>query len=172
MENTLIRLVECWQLSQPPHLRHLAIVRDTVFVRRMTHYIYYSARNFQRLADAGEVTWEAVEYVPKGGRADPAHVPPVDAAPNLDPYGLPQLMPANLLHKNGNATLLECTMAGRPDDYFLSSSDATAVRLEDGTYGKFWTLDPALTLTPISPRPWDYPYPTWNAAVCASSGAP
>lgn len=133
----LVRLVDCWQLSQPPHMRHLAIVRDTALIQRTTHYVHYSARNFQRLVDAGEASWEAVEYIPKGDKSDPLHVPAVDAVPQLDPYGLPLIAPTSKLLKNGNATLLECTIVGRPEDYIHSNSDIRATQLKDGTYGKF-----------------------------------
>lgn len=143
VENMLLRLVDCWQLSQPPHLRHLAIVRDTAMMRRMTHYVHYSAKNFQLLVDAGQASWEAVEYAPKGGKADPPHVPAVDAVPQLDPYGLPQIASTSELLRNGNAALLECVTVGKPEDYIRSNSDVKAVQLEDGTYSKSCPATPA-----------------------------
>ncbi|PTU17290.1 hypothetical protein P175DRAFT_0487634 [Aspergillus ochraceoroseus IBT 24754] len=135
LENTLARLVECWQASQPPHLRHLAIVRDTALHRTITHYVHYSARNFGQLVDAGESSWEAVEFVPKNTKSDNVRVPAVDAKPQVDKYGFPVDIPIKDLLNNGNASLAECINAMKPPDYFFSSSDAKPVRLEDGTYG-------------------------------------
>lgn len=102
----------------------------------MIHYVYYSARNFQRRVDAGQSAWEAVEYMPRGGRADP-RIPAVDAVAHLNQYGLPQSVPELELLKNGNAALLECITAVRPENYFHSGNDATAMQLEDGTYSKY-----------------------------------
>lgn len=136
LESMLMRLVECWQLAQPPHLRHFAIVRDTAVARRMTQYVHYTARNFQLLVDAGQASWEAVEYVRKNDKSDPPYVPPVDVVPQLDKYGLPLVTTASELVKNGNATLLECVIVGHPDDYVRSKSDAMPVQREDGTYSK------------------------------------
>lgn len=140
LENALSRVVECWQLSQPPHLRHLAIVRDTAVRRTITHYIHYSARNFRRLVDAGQTSWEAVEFVPKDSKAANVVVPPVDVVPELDEYGLPPAIPANQLLKKGDATLLECLLVAKPADYLISSSDPVAVRLDDGRYGKWFLI--------------------------------
>ncbi|KAI9369327.1 hypothetical protein BJX61DRAFT_160360 [Aspergillus egyptiacus] len=133
LENTMARLVECWQLSQPPHLRHLAIVRDTALHRTITHYIHYSAKNFGKLVDAGEASWEAVEFVTKN-KSDKTYIPPVDAKPQLDAYGLPSGVPAKDLLNNGDSTLLDCTLVVKPKDYNISSSDAKAIRLEGDTY--------------------------------------
>lgn len=130
----MARLVECWQLSQPPHLRHLAIVRDTMLQRTNAMYVHYSIRNFKTLVDAGEASWEAVEFAPKGGKNNKFRVPPVDAVPQLDEYGLPLPHSPDGLLKNGNATLLECMATCKPADYTRSSSDPIAVRSKDGSY--------------------------------------
>ncbi|KAL4807607.1 hypothetical protein BDV18DRAFT_158824 [Aspergillus unguis] len=134
LENTLARLSECWQLSQPPHLRHLALVRDTALQRTITHYVHYSAENFSKLVEAGESSWEAVEFVPKHAKAAAVPVPPVHAKPQLDVYGLPMDNPASELVKNGDCTLTDCMLVVKPKDYNCSSSDPKAVKTEDGTY--------------------------------------
>ncbi|RAL04798.1 putative TFIIIC transcription initiation factor complex subunits Tfc3 [Aspergillus ibericus CBS 121593] len=134
LENAVSRLVECWQLSQPPHLRHLAIVRDTALQRTITHYVHYTATNFKQLVDSGEALWEAVEFAPKKLKTNNVRVPPVDAVPELDTYGLPLEVPRKEVLKNGHATLLECILAVKPPNYVFSGSDALAARLEDGTY--------------------------------------
>ncbi|KAL4994318.1 hypothetical protein BDV10DRAFT_189124 [Aspergillus recurvatus] len=134
LENTLARLSECWQLSQPPHLRHLALVRDTALQRTITHYIHYSARNFSKLVEAGESSWEAVEFVPRNNRSNTVSIPPLHAKPQLDAYGLPQDVPADDLLKNGDCSLSDCMWIVKPKDYNISSSDPKAVELDDGTY--------------------------------------
>ncbi|KAE8154656.1 hypothetical protein BDV25DRAFT_93729 [Aspergillus avenaceus] len=134
LENTMSRLVECWQLSQPLHLRHLAIVRDTILNRTITQYNHYSANNFQKLVDAGESAWEAVEFTPKNPKVDKVSVPPVDARPELDKHGLPLAVPKKELFKNGDATLLECILAVNPLSYNTTSSDPSAMQSEDGTW--------------------------------------
>lgn len=136
LENTLSRLVECWQLSQPPHLRHLALVRDTALSKTVTHYVHYSARNFKKLVDSGQASWEAVEFEPKDTKSEHIEVPPVEVDPQVDEYGLPLDNPSKDLLKNGNVSLLECVIAAKPPDYIRSSSDPVAVMLPDGTYGK------------------------------------
>ncbi|KAL5045447.1 hypothetical protein BDW71DRAFT_77889 [Aspergillus fruticulosus] len=134
LENTLARLSECWQLSQPPHLRQLALVRDTALQRTITHYIHYSARNFSKLVEAGESSWEAVEFVPRNNRLNTVSIPPVHAKPQLDAYGLPEDIPASDLVKNGDCSLSDCMWIVKPKDYNISSSDPKAVELDDGTY--------------------------------------
>lgn len=125
------RLAECWQLSQPLHLRHLAIVRDTVLHRTQAMYVHYSAGKFQELVEAGEALWEAVEFSTKRSNI---RVPPIGAIPQLDEYGFPIAGPSKELFKNGNATLLECIASCKPADYTRSGSDPVAILLEDGTY--------------------------------------
>ncbi|OJJ88485.1 putative TFIIIC transcription initiation factor complex subunits Tfc3 [Aspergillus glaucus CBS 516.65] len=131
LENALGRLVECWQLSQPAHLRHLAIVRDTVLHRTQAMYLYYSATTYRNLVEAGDAVWEAVEYSSKNTNG---RIPPIDVVPRLDEYGFPLKGPSKELLKKGNASLLECMAVGKPEDYNRSFSDPVAVQLEDGSY--------------------------------------
>ncbi|PYH96196.1 TFIIIC transcription initiation factor complex subunits Tfc3 [Aspergillus ellipticus CBS 707.79] len=134
LENAVSRLVECWQLSQPLHLRHLAIVRDTALQRTITHYVHYTVTNFKNLVDAGEAMWEAVEFSQRALKSNSLNIPPVDAIPEVDEHGLPLAVPGKQLLRNGDATLLQCMAVVKPPNYVYSSSDAVAARLEDGTY--------------------------------------
>lgn len=128
--------MECWQLSQPPYLRHLALVRDTALQRTITHYVHYSATNFSKLVEAGEASWEAVEFVPRSNKSDTIPVPPVDAKPQLDDYGLPLDAPKSDLVKNGDCSLADGIWVVKPKDYKCSSSDPQAIKLEGGSYSK------------------------------------
>jgi hypothetical protein len=132
----LSRLVECWQMSQPPHLRHLALVRDTALTRTVTHYVHYSAENFRKLVESGQASWEAVEFVANDSQSTTLVVPHVDIQPVLDANGLPSIDPTPDLVKDGNSTLLECMTIAKPTDYVRSSSDPIVVKQEDGTYSK------------------------------------
>lgn len=94
-------------------------------------YLYYTTRNYRKLVEAGDATWEAVECTSKNANS---RVPPVDAVPQLDEYGFPLTRPSKELLENGNASLLECMATCKPEDYTRSSSDPVAVRLADGSY--------------------------------------
>ncbi|PYH41605.1 putative TFIIIC transcription initiation factor complex subunits Tfc3 [Aspergillus saccharolyticus JOP 1030-1] len=134
LENAISRLTDCWQLSQPLHLRHLAIVRDTALERTITHYVHYTALSFQELVNAGDALWEAVEFRPKDAKDDKIRPPPVDAMPQLDQYALPLERPGKEVLKRGQATLLECILVAQPPDYNCSSRDPVAVKQDDGSY--------------------------------------
>lgn len=136
-ESLLHRLVDCWQVSQPPHLRHLAIVRDTAIERTVIYYVHYTANDFAKLVEAGEASWEAVEFSGKKKKANDFTIPPVDAIAQLDEYGFPQTAHFPKILKGGNATLLEGIMARKPADYVLSTSDPLVNQLENGAYGMF-----------------------------------
>lgn len=136
-ESALHRLVDCWQLSQPLHLRHLAIVRDTAIEKTVFYYVHYSARNFAKLVESGQAVWEAVEFSPKG-KSSNIYVPPAGAKPQLDQYGLPSGLPQGLL-KNGNASLFEGVAYCRPSNYLLSSSDPMPIQLPDGRYSMLYS---------------------------------
>jgi transcription factor C subunit 3 len=88
------------------------------------------------LVEAGESSWEAVEFIPRNNRSNTVSIPPVHAEPQLDAYGLPQDVPASDLVKNGDCSLSDCMWIVKPKDYNISSSDPKVVELDDGTYGK------------------------------------
>ncbi|KAJ5690603.1 hypothetical protein N7462_004995 [Penicillium macrosclerotiorum] len=133
-ECILHRLVDCWQLSQPPHLRHLAIVRDTAIEKTVFYYIHYSADNFAKLVESGQSLWEAVEYPAQKTKAASIQIPAVDATAQFDQLGFPQTGVSKGLFKNGNGSLFESLAVCRPSNYLLSSSDPVPVRLPDGRF--------------------------------------
>ncbi|KAJ5723971.1 hypothetical protein N7488_002006 [Penicillium malachiteum] len=127
------RLTDCWQFSQPPHLRHLAIVRDSDVQKTTLHYVQYSGRNFARKVDEGNAFWEAVEFPPQKIKSSKIKVPPVEAHFEVDSYGLPQIV-SPLLMKNGNIKLAEGLLCCKPSDYSLTRKDPAGVYQEDGSY--------------------------------------
>ncbi|OJD11358.1 hypothetical protein AJ78_07860 [Emergomyces pasteurianus Ep9510] len=131
IEYTVSRLVETWQLSQPLHLRHLALVRDVGLRGTISMYIHYSLRHFSSLVDQGQVSWEAVKLSQEGKGG--VNVPPVDARAEVDAYGFPvNGKPLNLLN-DGDATLRACLETAKPSDYTLTTFDPVISKRRDGT---------------------------------------
>ncbi|KAJ5894656.1 hypothetical protein N7495_006347 [Penicillium taxi] len=134
-EYLITRLVDCWQLAQPPHLRHLAIVRDTSVRRTITCYVHYTRDNFARLVEMGEASWEAVEWTTKKA-LQPAGliIHPPNATGNFDKYGLPKRVPAGILN-GGNVSYAEALWFAKPVDYSVTSSDPKPFIDVDGNEG-------------------------------------
>ncbi|KKZ67596.1 hypothetical protein EMCG_06655 [[Emmonsia] crescens] len=132
IEYMVSRLVETWQVSQPLHLRRLALVRDVGLRGTVSMYIHYSLRHFASLVDEGQVSWEAVELSCEGKVG--IKVPPVDAKSQLDAHGFPvDGKPSNLLN-DGDATLRGCLEIAKPSDYTLTTFDPIVKKCRDGSY--------------------------------------
>lgn len=108
IESYTSRLVDAWQLSQPLHLRHLAVVRDTVLRGKSPVYIHYTFHHFRSLTDQGLASWDAVTTLSSDSRHSELDV---DALHQLDEYGFPVLDSSAFQGSNNDATLSEC--AGR-----------------------------------------------------------
>ncbi|KAL1956408.1 hypothetical protein VTO42DRAFT_7294 [Malbranchea cinnamomea] len=132
VEGILSRLTESWQVTQPTHLRHLALVRDSEVRGTITFFLHYSFRNYASLVSQGRKVWEAVQHMSKRGTKGL----PVDAQPQVDNYGFPvNNVPTGLVNQ-GNSTLREGLEAGKPTDYKPTKRDPVAVEQADGT----WTV--------------------------------
>ena len=109
-ESILSRLVDAWQVSQPLHLRHLAIVRDTVLQGKSPVYIHYTYGNFKRLVDSGRATWTAVTTIatPRSKKGSQAALLGLDSQPDNDEFGFPILDAADFQGKDLDATLADC----------------------------------------------------------------
>ncbi|KAJ9660726.1 hypothetical protein H2201_006805 [Coniosporium apollinis] len=106
MEIVLGRLTDVWQTSQPLHLRHLAIVRDTSLTDKQLHYLYRTYDNFGKAVEAGEAVWEAIltakKPLPKAksrgkGRSEV----------EVDEWGFPALSATAFFGGKGTSTLQE-----------------------------------------------------------------
>lgn len=128
------RLTDCWQISQPLHLRHLAILRDQDIEKTIIFYRNFSQRNFAERVKAGEASWEAVELSASSQKKSNLKVPGVEATAELDQYGFPLTGPPKGLCRNGEASLYEALLACGPRDYKLTNHDPTVVRLANGKY--------------------------------------
>ena len=115
MENFIGRLVDAWQISQPLHLRHLALVRDTVLKGKSPVYIHYTYENFKKLVDTGKASWEAVVTVSSSVKNGKDVAASLDAQPELEEYGFPQLDASDFLGHQNDATLVECVSKFKAD---------------------------------------------------------
>ena len=145
LEHQLSRLVDLWQISQPPHLRHLAIVRDTSITGKITHYIHYSYSNFKAKVDRGEASWEAVETMKYDHKTKEGAKLAAEAVPELDEYGFPKLDLRLFEGRDNDATLAQCVKAAKVEPFPLTSNDPMTIKHPDGTYGKLSTYSPDAT---------------------------
>lgn len=122
-------------MSQPLHLRHFAIVRDMAMQKTTMFYVHYAGHNFAKLVEAGQASWEAVEFPEKKAKSLKIDIPPFNVVAQLDEHGFPQKEPSKSFLENPNATLRDGIVNANPSDYLLSTSDPFVVRLPDGRNG-------------------------------------
>ncbi|KAL8830067.1 MAG: hypothetical protein Q9191_001639, partial [Dirinaria sp. TL-2023a] len=111
LERFVHRLVNYWQLSQPPHLRHLAIIRDTAVIQRTSYYVHYSYENFKKLVDSGLRSWDAVAATDTSPQKGKLSIPPPDAQPEVDEYGFHKIAQDQFQGNDHDATLSDCINA-------------------------------------------------------------
>ncbi|KAF1924163.1 uncharacterized protein M421DRAFT_424997 [Didymella exigua CBS 183.55] len=115
MESYLTRLTDDWEATQPAHLRHLAIIRDTrnTQEKKFVHYVYRTYGNFQEAVDAGEVIWAGVSKpAPKQSSAAKGGRPKKDApGAQVDAWGFRALSSKDFVDKDGSASLSQCRRA-------------------------------------------------------------
>lgn len=136
LDEFILRLVSSWQLSQPLHLRHLSIVRDTTLKGKSQSYIYYTYENFNKLVEGGTGFWEAVKTVASGVTIGKNVAAALDAKPDVDEYGFPRLEDTQFQGRQNNATLEECVSALRVDPVHVSATDPILSIQADGSHGK------------------------------------
>ncbi|KAF2272684.1 uncharacterized protein EI97DRAFT_483499 [Westerdykella ornata] len=114
-ESYIARMTDDWENSQPHHLRHLALIRDTRVTseKKTVHYVYRTYENFQKAVDDKLASWDAVSREAgkqqKAGQKAPP-LKPTDG-PLLNEWGFPDI-PKNLFHLgDGSATLAQCSAA-------------------------------------------------------------
>ena len=113
IEEILAKVTSFWQLSQPVHMRHLAIVKDSIQRSKHLVYIYYTFEHYRNLVAAGQKTWEAVLMLQDKKRSSGVDVASVDAPISAtDAYNLPSLDPAQFQGHDNDALLSECIPTG------------------------------------------------------------
>lgn len=123
-----------WQISQPLHLRHLAIVRDTALTNGIPHYVHYSFVHFKKLVEKGRKSWEPVMTITQEHKKfkDAAAI---EAEPELDENGFPKLPDHLFQGRHNDANLAECAKWADALPIYLSSCDPRAVKLKNGDWG-------------------------------------
>ncbi len=135
LEDYVSRLVDSWQISQPLHLRHLSIVKDTVLKGKTQIYMYYTYENFKKLVEGGRAFWEAVKTVPSEVTIGKNFASALDAKPDVDEYGFPKLEEKQFQGRQNDATLEECVSALNVDPLHIAACDPVIRKQADGTYG-------------------------------------
>ncbi|KAH0378184.1 hypothetical protein KCU84_g1380, partial [Aureobasidium melanogenum] len=98
LDEIMGRLTDVWTVSQPLHLRHLAIIRDTSQLHRISHYVFRSYHNFQKMVDNGEANWEAIDVK----QAE------IQRKPDLDEWGFPKVKPSTMVGHDGTYNMAAC----------------------------------------------------------------
>lgn len=107
MEACLTRLTDDWERTQPPHLRHLALIRDTrnTEEKRFLHYVYRTYHYFQQAVIAGEAAWEGVSRPVAKPNGKSQHKKRAHEARALDAWGFHNPNQKDFVRFNGTATL-------------------------------------------------------------------
>ena len=102
LENLVGRIVDFWQISQPLHLRHLALVRDAAQVGKTGYYIHYTWDNFNAKVGHQEAAWESVRTMKE---------PCTELV--RDEFGFSVIEASRFCGSMGNANLDECVRTAR-----------------------------------------------------------
>ena len=106
MDEIMLHLTDAWQHSQPSHLKHLSIIKDTSMQGRQAHFNYRTYENFGRGCQAGSGRrGGAVLRDQKTGNKKGR---PRKEAGKTDAWGFPLLREDDFEGPGGTATLLEC----------------------------------------------------------------
>jgi len=119
-DEAISKMTDVWHTSQPPHLRHLAIIRDTSIQGTSFHFLFRTFDNFQRAVDAGKASWE---YVLDSEEKSAAANQPSD----LDEWGFPRIPDEQLVDETGTASVTECAMS-EPLTYGPKHSNSSSAK--------------------------------------------
>lgn len=98
LDEIMGRLSDVWTVSQPLHLRHLAIVRDTSQLHRISHYVFRSYHNFQKMVANGEANWDAIDI----------QETEIQRKPDLDDWGFPKVKASTMVGHDGSHNIAAC----------------------------------------------------------------
>ncbi|KAF2466071.1 uncharacterized protein BDR25DRAFT_345687 [Lindgomyces ingoldianus] len=157
VEALMSRITDNWEESQPPHLRHLAVIRDTAVTqeKKYVHYVYRTHGHFQKAVDAREASWEAVRReaqksysnMPKGRSRKTAQ-----ESIRLDSWGFRQLNLNDFYGRHGASSLAVCLKAIKRGPRGTQSWDNAIYReMGDDKPGRSQRL-PALSRTQLVTR--------------------
>ena len=115
LDEIMLRLTDVWEISQPPHLRHLTIVRDTAIGGKHAHFQFRTLPNFEKAVEMGLTEWAAVQGNQKTAKKKRGR-PKNNALPSslgMDEWGFPRLDPRLFAGEDGRASLLEAQADAR-----------------------------------------------------------
>ena len=98
LDEIMGRLSDVWTVSQPLHLRHLAIVRDTSQMHRISHYVFRSYHNYLKMVANGDANWHAIDV----------QEAEVQRKPDLDEWGFPKVKPSTVVGHDGSHNIAAC----------------------------------------------------------------
>ncbi|KAG8632048.1 hypothetical protein KVT40_001188 [Elsinoe batatas] len=104
VDDAIGRLTDEWQIAQPAHLRHLAIVRDTHIQGSITHYTFRTLPNYQKAVEEGYASWEYIAQEASSKNA-------LRKQPDLDEWGFGRIAKKEFLDPNLPATT--CALSSR-----------------------------------------------------------
>lgn len=100
-DEALAKLSDKWQLSQPSHLRHLSIVRDTKMCAQVTQFVYRTFTQFNEAVRLGQASWEYQLHEPSDQKA-------AQQVPELDKWGFPRLETSLFGDAKGALPIAKC----------------------------------------------------------------
>ena len=115
LDDLLLRLTDVWQVSQPKHLKHLGIVRDTEVDGRNQHFHFRTFPHFEKAVEMGLTSWEAVTENSRDARETKKRGRPRKSATltDVDEYGFPKFNPTLFADEEGRASLTQCAAPAR-----------------------------------------------------------
>ena len=143
VDSMLNRISDNSLQTQPPSLRHRAIVRDSSIKERAMFYLYRTFDNFQKAVDLGETSWEAV---------GPTDISALEK-PKLDKWGFAEVQRDLLQVKDGSATLAACSEGLQVYRYKPRASDPSVKKQADGTWVLSWNRKGARAGRPTATLP-------------------
>lgn len=102
-DDAMGKLSDEWHISQPPHLRHLAVIRDTYINGSITHYTFRTIENYQKAVEQGQASW--IYYL-----TDPELLDTLRKPANLDEWGFPVVQDSQIYDPYLPVTL--CAQSG------------------------------------------------------------
>ncbi|KKY26990.1 putative tfiiic transcription initiation factor complex subunit [Phaeomoniella chlamydospora] len=124
------RIVENWASSQPHHLRHLSIIRDTAVDKKIAYFRHYSFRNFTELVERGGAYWEGVVFTGKKDKKYHETISSFLSSPATDSFGFPVSMRPTGQYKEGNASMGELMKGFDPGIWVQSTRDPVAYEVD------------------------------------------
>jgi hypothetical protein len=103
-------------------------------------YVYYTFENFQGLVDQERGFWEAVTTVPTDVRKGNNIIAALDAQPDVDDYGFPNLDSNQFAGHSNDLTLREIASALDVGPLPIGIKDPILKQKADSTYGMYIAL--------------------------------